>query len=162
MEFLLFSFIIFHLGTTTCANTNAIFAVYAPIYLLGLICAIPVFIMITFGYLTYRNIHSITALVTEQVDRQLTEMILIQVLLVVVCILPYGINNAYTLITSGIKKDTNRLAIESFIVTIIGLLSYFYYAGSCYVFLISSSRFRQSTKERLFFFCEPNEIDAIY
>jgi hypothetical protein len=114
--------------TMTCIHTNAGFAIYAPIYLLGLICAIPVVTMVTFGYLTYRNIHSIRDLVAQQADRQLTEMILIQVILVVICIVPYGINNAYGLITSEMSKDANRLMIENFIVTILGLVSYLYYA----------------------------------
>jgi hypothetical protein len=112
----------------TCVDTNPNYAIYVPIYLLGLICGIPVLTMVTFGYLTYRNIHSIRDLVTQQADRQLTEMILIQVILVVICIVPYSIYFAYSIITSGVSKDANRLIIESFVYTILSLLTYLYYA----------------------------------
>jgi hypothetical protein len=114
--------------TKTCIHTNGGYAIYAPIYLLGLVCTIPVSIMVIFGYLTYRNIHVIRILAAQQADRQLTKMILLQVILLVICIVPYGINNAYGLITSGISKDSNRLMIESFIVTFLSLVTYLYYA----------------------------------
>jgi hypothetical protein len=120
--------------TTTCVNTNNSYAVYGLIYLLGLICAIPVAVMVLFGYLAYRNIHLTRVLAEQQADRQLIRMILIQVLLVVICIVPYGINSAYELITSGISKDTNRLISEGFALTILSLVSYLYYAVCLFIF----------------------------
>jgi hypothetical protein len=120
--------------TTTCVHTNAGYAIYSPIYLLGLICGIPVLVMVIFGYLTYRNIHLTRVLAEQQADRQLVRMILIQVLLVVICIVPYGINNAYALITSGVSKSTNRLIIESFVITIFSLVSYIYFAVYLFIF----------------------------
>jgi len=120
--------------TTTCVNTNNSYAVYGLIYLLGLVCAIPVAVMVLFGYLAYRNIHLTRALAEQQADRQLTRMILIQVLLVVICLVPYGINNAYGLITSGISKNTNRLIAEGFASTIFSLVTYLYYAVCLFIF----------------------------
>jgi hypothetical protein len=113
--------------TMTCVNTNASYAIYALIYLLGLVCGIPVLVMVIFGYLTYRNIHLTRVLAEQQADRQLVRMILIQVVLVVISITPYGIFTAYGLITSGVSKDTDRLIIEIFALTIISLISYFYF-----------------------------------
>jgi len=112
----------------TCVNTNVGYGVYIPIYLLGLICVIPVLAMVTFGYLTYRNIHLTRVLAEQQADRQLAKMTLIQVILVVICFVPYSIYVAYSLITSGVSKDISRLIIESFVYTILSLLTYLYYA----------------------------------
>jgi hypothetical protein len=120
--------------TTTCVNTNTGYAIYVPIYLLGLICGIPVVIMVLFGYLVYRNIHLTRVLAEQQADRQLTRMILIQILLVVICIVPYSINIAYGLITSGVSKDTNRIIAEGFASTIFSLVSYLYYAVCLFSF----------------------------
>jgi hypothetical protein len=88
--------------------------------------------MLVFGYLTYRNIH-LTTLVVKKADRQLTRMILIQVILVVICITPYGINSAYTLITENVIKDENRLIREDFALTIFSLLAYVYYSVSLFI-----------------------------
>jgi hypothetical protein len=55
-------------------------------------------------------------------------MTLIQVVLDVICFVPYSIFIAYGLITSGVHKDINRLIIESFILTLFSLVCYFYYA----------------------------------
>jgi uncharacterized membrane protein len=90
--------------------------------------------MAVFGYLTYTNIHLTRVLAEQQADRQLVRMTLIQVLLVVICITPYGIYNGYSLITSGVSKSTNRLIIESFAITIISLIPYFYYAVCLFIF----------------------------
>jgi hypothetical protein len=116
--------------TTTCVNTNAAYGIYILIYLLGVICAIPVGLMVMFGYLTYRNIHLTRGLAEQQADRQLVRMVLIQVLLVVVSILPYGIYSAYSLVTSGMIKSTDQLQREYFAAIVISLVPYFYYAVS--------------------------------
>ena len=114
--------------TNTCVNTNAAYAIYTSVYILGLLCVIPVSTMIIFGYLTYRNIRQTRALAAQHADRQSAKMVFIQVLLLIICIVPYGINNAYSLITSNVTKDTNRLLNESFALAILSFVSYFYYA----------------------------------
>ena len=114
--------------TNICVYTDPIYAIYSSIYLLGLVCIIPVSIMTIFGYLIYRHIHSIRLLAEQQVDRHLVKMTLIQVILLAVTIVPYGINSTYGLITSKMIKDDNRLLIESFISTIVILIVYIYYA----------------------------------
>ncbi|CAF1168596.1 unnamed protein product [Rotaria sordida] len=144
-----------------CGNTNGDLAVYNPIYLLGLLCITPVSVMVVFGYLTYRNIHLRRALAEQQADRQVTRMTLIQVILVVICIVPYGINIAYNVATSGISKDANRLLIENFVQSTITLTSYIYFGGSCYVFLISSSRFRRVIKDRILCWGRSNQVIPI-
>jgi hypothetical protein len=111
----------------TCTITNSGYNIYLIVYLLGLICGIPVSIMVIFGYLTYRNIHLTRTLAERQADRQLAKMTLIHVFLVVFCMVPYSVFIAYNLITSGIVKSINRLIIEGFIITILTLLTYFYY-----------------------------------
>jgi len=71
--------------------------------------------MTVFGYLTYQSIHLTRVLVEQQADRQLTKMILIQVILVVICLAPYSIKNAYNVIAASVSKDKNRLNAEDFV-----------------------------------------------
>jgi hypothetical protein len=116
------------LVTNKCVNTNTVYVTYITIYLLTLVSFIPALVTLIFGYLTYRNIHLTRVLAEQQADRQLVRMTLIQVVLVVICITPYGVNSAYSLITSGVSKDANRLIKESFASTIFALVPYVYYA----------------------------------
>ncbi len=111
-----------------CVNTNSDYTIDGLIYLLGLICGIPVLTMMIFGYLTYRNIHLTRILAEQQADRQLAKMTLIQVIMFVICIVlvPYSIFIGYSLITSGVSKYINRLIIASFILMILSLVCYFY------------------------------------
>jgi hypothetical protein len=131
--------------TKTCMNINSGYDIYARIYLLGLVCAIPVFVMITFGCLIYNNIRQTEALARQCADRQITKMILVQVVLIVICIGPYGIYNTYSLITNENNKDTDQLIKEAFALTIFSLLCYFYYA-------VCSSSFDLIIKKKSFFF----------
>jgi hypothetical protein len=119
--------------SNTCVNTDPGYAIYTSVYILGLLCGIPASIMIIFGYLTYRNIHQTRVLAEQQADRQVTKMVLIQVILVVICIVPYGINNAYGLITANVPKDANRLSNENFALSIFSFASYFYYAVCLFI-----------------------------
>lgn len=110
-----------------CTITNAIFVIYSLVYILGFNCALPILSMIIFGWLTYRNIHRTIALAEHNADRQLIRMTLIQIGLVVISFIPYGIYNIYILITARIYKDKDRLMKEYFTYTIISLMAYFYY-----------------------------------
>jgi hypothetical protein len=114
--------------TNTCVNMNATYMLYVLFFTADLVTAIPVLIMVIFGYLTYRNICLTRALAGQHADRQLARMTLIQVGLIVICFVPYGIFTIYNMITTGMIKDTNRLVSEGFVLTIFSLQSYFYYA----------------------------------
>lgn len=83
--------------------------------------------MVLFGCLTYRNIRQTIVLVEEHADRQLTKMILIQVILIVVSITPYGIFSTYRFITNRFFKDNDRLIKENFAGVVLTLVSYLYY-----------------------------------
>jgi hypothetical protein len=119
--------------SSKCTSINAMYAAYLPICILVLICAAPVTIMIIFGYLAYRNIRQTIVLAERHADRQLTKMTLIQVVLVVICIAPSGVNSAYGLITARVAKDANRLIIENFALTVLSLIAYFYYAVCLFI-----------------------------
>jgi len=113
--------------TSRCSPSNAIYATYTPLYILILQCGIPVFVMIVFGFLTYRNMHLTRFLAEQHADRQLVRMILIQVFLVVISMTPYGCITAYNLITAQITKDVVRLEKENLALNVFALVSYFYY-----------------------------------
>jgi hypothetical protein len=113
--------------TKTCVNTNAGLAIYILVYLLSIICAIPVSVMIIFGWLTYRNFRQTRFLAKQQADRQLIRMTLTHAALVVISLLPWGIYNTYSLITSNTIKDSDRQLKEYFAAIVTGMVTYLYY-----------------------------------
>jgi hypothetical protein len=116
------------LESSRCMCVNSAYAIYISVCILVLITAVPVMTMTTFGYLAYQNIQRTIVLAVLRADRQLTKMTLIQVVLAVICITPYGVYTAYVLITAGVVKDANRLAHETLFATAFSLIAYFYYA----------------------------------
>ena len=116
--------------TKTCTITNDGYDSYSLFYFFGLVTAIPILLMILFAYLTYCNIKKTVVLAQQQADRQIARMVFIQILLIIIAFVPYSINYVYSLITSGVSKNTDRIIKETFALTILSLLSYLYYAVS--------------------------------
>ncbi|CAF1373342.1 unnamed protein product [Adineta ricciae] len=147
--------------TQTCTIINTSYGIYAPVYVLSLTCTIPIGIMTICGYLTYRNIRLTRVLVNQLADYQLVRMTLIQIVLIVITIGPYGVNNVYNLLTSSIGKDSDRLLKESFASSMFSLIVYANYVGNFYMFLISSRRFRRQVKNRLLFWLRQSRIHPV-
>jgi len=125
--------------TYGCASTNRVYAAYAAIFVSVVICAIPVFVIILFGYLTYLNIQLTRRLIERHADRQATKMTLIQAMLVVISMSPSGIYDTYIYITATVVKNVDRKMKEIFINIVVILISYFFYIVCLfYVMLIKN------------------------
>jgi hypothetical protein len=138
--------------TSRCSSDNPAYAFYTTIYILLLQSCIPSIVMVIFGYLTYRNIARTIVLAEQQADRQFVKMILIQVVLVVISMTPYGTDTIYRLITSKVIKSPNRLLKESFASTILILITYFYYVV-CFILSKINSNIVSSFILREIFIC---------
>ena len=88
-------------------SINYAFAVYTIVYILILLFIIPSVIMVIFGYLNYQNIRQTRVLAEQQADRQLTQMIFTQIIIVVISITPFGIYSFYTLITMRVIRNVD-------------------------------------------------------
>ena len=115
-----------------CVITNSIFNIYVRIFILVILCIVPVIVMILFGYLAFQNLQRTQFLSRQFADRQMTKMILFQVILITCSITPYAIYIIYSLITSQMIKHANQLNNEAFVSTIINLFPYFYYSVSLF------------------------------
>jgi hypothetical protein len=116
--------------TKLCSSTSDALKLYLPIFVLGIFLLIPTSLTIIFGFLTYRNINQSVGLTNQHADRQLTIMICVQVILIILTTIPYGIFNIYSFATTDTIKDQDRLKKESLIFTIISLNTYIY-IGVC-------------------------------
>ncbi|CAF2838760.1 unnamed protein product [Rotaria sp. Silwood2] len=124
---------------------NYILYFYYPI-LSGIL---PIIISTCFGVLAYRNVRRIVRrqmpIRRRKFDQQLTAMILIRVIFLIITISPYVLERIY-----AVAFKTNHGILYDAIFTLIDDVAYsFYhinYAGSFYLFLISSKRFRRQVK----------------
>jgi hypothetical protein len=114
-----------------CAFDNTAYAVYVPIFFFVLLCIAPIFIMLLFGCLTYRNIRRTIVLAQQRADQQVTRMIFIQVILVVISNTPNSVFTAYQLITQDNTRDYSRQTKEYLCEVVISLFSYSYYVVCC-------------------------------
>jgi hypothetical protein len=120
--------------TNTCVVINQIYQSYIVIYILVLLFAIPVSIMVVFGWMTYLNIRHTIGVAGQRADRQLTRMILMQVILVVISIFPFGLFTLYNAITNNIVKDIDQQLEENFVLIVLSIISYLIYVV-CFVFV---------------------------
>ena len=80
----------------------------------------------------------------QQIDAQLTRMILLQSFVAIPSFIPYGAQNVYSSITQNWYKSPLRIAWENVVIESIRLLSYIFYSSSFYVSFLSSRGFRKA------------------
>ena len=142
-----------NIGVLVCSffTKNLIFNRFAAYFSLPLVSAIgPITVLIMFGGLTYRNVSWLRANQNrERVQRQLTSMILLHVILIIISIIPLAFFYFYLAITLNDVKDVNRGFLENLIENLVSLISYFSYSTSFFVYFFSSTTFRCQLKRLL-------------
>ncbi|CAF0815592.1 unnamed protein product [Adineta ricciae] len=134
-------------NTTSCGSDNLMFNNYrAYFFVLGLIGYLPVLVAASFGYLSYRKIQQIAyrtvPIVRRELDKQLTSMVLIQVIFNVFTILPYTTANALST-DASFTNDPNIQRQFQLILNIIIIIYYIYFASPFYIYMCASERFRR-------------------
>lgn len=119
---------------TSCVASDTVFARYRA-YFVGLFLTgfIPVMVTVVFGLLAFHNVHQLAyrtvPLVRRELDKQLTTMVLVQVLVNVLTDVPFVICNALT-INPGITDDPVVWAKLQFALGVTLSVFYSYYAVS--------------------------------
>ena len=78
----------------------------------------------------------------QQIDAQLTRMLLLQSFVAIPSFVPYGAQNLYSSITQNWYKSPLRIAWDNVIIETIRLFSYVFYSTSFYISFSSSRGFR--------------------
>jgi hypothetical protein len=119
-------------GKVSCTNTNMNFRQYHA-YMNNIILSggLPVLITIIFGTLAFRNVRQIAyrtvPLVRRELDKQLTNMVLIQVVFSCFFVLPYNICTAIPLATT-LNNYPDSSAQLGLALNITACVFYFYFA----------------------------------
>ncbi|CAF2527797.1 unnamed protein product [Rotaria sp. Silwood2] len=113
-----------------------------------LVCrgALPIFITVLFESLAYRNVKQLAyrtvPLVHRELDKQLTSMVLVQIVYIFIAIVSYTV---VIIITTNLDlKDKPILAAELQLTEYLGAIIYYsYFAAPFYMYVCVSKRFRQ-------------------
>ncbi len=146
-------------STGTCipmAGNYQQFDAYFEVIMSGVV---PPILFITLGSLLLRNVRSVARRrvapgggaqsapgnlsLIQQIDAQLSTMILLQTFVAIPSFLPYGAQNLYSSITLYWNKTPLYTAYENIFVELIRLFSYLFYSTSFYISCLSSPGFRR-------------------
>ena len=128
---------------TYCSSPNSAFVNYHNyVTVIVLTGFLPIFVLMTFGSLAFYNVRHLNyrtvPLVRQELDKQLTTMVLLQILLNFVSFVPYTIFNTVLIIPQLANNS-----ILKFCGTLSSLFFHLFYAGSFYIYMIASERFRR-------------------
>jgi hypothetical protein len=120
----------------------------------------PPILMLVLGLMTIRNVRAGRHVRTETnpKDRQLTIMLIIQVICILTLTMPISVQKLYAELTLYQSKSANRLLIESFLATFVVLLALMNASTSFYLFTLTGKVFRKELK--LLFFSNRRQGDV--
>jgi hypothetical protein len=159
-------FFLYSTSSGTCVPQPGIYAKYDAYFEVIMSGIWPPVLLITLGCLLLKNVRQVAqrrvAPATgapqatnanlsyiQQIDAQMTKMLLLQSFVAIPSFLPYGAQNLYSSLTGDWYKSPLRLAWENVIIELIRLFSYLFYSTSFYVSLISSRGFRRQVLQSL-------------
>ncbi|CAF2386281.1 unnamed protein product [Rotaria sp. Silwood2] len=134
-------------GETTCSFTNNDYSIYYSRFLFPVLLGIlPLIVRITFGLLAFINVRQLqnrqVPIVRLERDKQLTAMVLVEVVFDVIITLPYSIYNHWY--SSTVKfSDPVSIAQNQLITSITRLIFYGNFSIPFYIYCSVSSRFRR-------------------
>jgi hypothetical protein len=140
---------------TAYGNYSLIYSIYSFI-VAGFL---PPTLMITFGFLTIRNLRDIHSRVRpniiriariERKDHYLSVMLICEVIVYFISTIPYPIHTLYLTITRDTIKSETRLQIESFITFLAySFLIYVNSASTFYIYISTSHAYRRQCQQYL-------------
>ncbi|CAF1476592.1 unnamed protein product [Adineta ricciae] len=133
-------------GKLVCTNTNYFFGQYNTYFnYLTLVNVIPYLITFSFGSMSYRNVQQLAyravPLVRRELDKQLTIVVLVQIVYDFVILIPNLI--VYVIILQGNIQDLVIKAQINLIYTITLCFYYLYFSSPFYIYICVSERFRR-------------------
>ncbi|CAF0787367.1 unnamed protein product [Adineta ricciae] len=133
-------------GKLVCTSVNKMFYQYHTyVYIITLSGTVPIVVTLIFGYLAYRNVqtlaHRTLPLVRRELDKQMTKMVLVQVVHNGFASIPYVIVIAI-MNSSSAPTDPVSVAKLQFFLLLTIYFYYFNYVSPFYIYLGASERFR--------------------
>ena len=150
--------ILYNIQTSSCYPTPTLrsYRLFSDIQLLLQFSLLPPILMTCFGILTIRHIRSTqqrlagtTNIRIRQRDMQLSRMLFLQVIVTIVCSLPYAVSQLSTTMTLTWIKSPLRLAIENFVNQLSRHLVFLNCSISFYLYTLVGSQFRRDIRQSI-------------
>ncbi|CAF1653418.1 unnamed protein product [Adineta ricciae] len=145
-------------GTITplCNGRSGFYRSFLSFWYMLFYSLLPSFMMVVFGCLTVRNIRQrarIAPIAARNVqtfrrsDAAILRMLAAQVMVIIICTVPFSVYRLYSSFTANLTKTTYRLAQENLALQIVGGLTYFAHSSSFYMHILSSTIFRKELRQ---------------
>jgi hypothetical protein len=143
--------IVYYLAPS-CTSPEAPFEYkqYTTYFNLILTNLVPVPVLVLFGILTWRNLHTARLGQQNRLEAQVNRMILAELIMVCFTSLPNIISTIYSMATVSVINSQLRTAQDNLWSNVLAVFSISAYSGSFYVFLIASSAYRKNVKTVLY------------
>ncbi|CAF0746992.1 unnamed protein product [Adineta steineri] len=137
-----------------CNISNPTYLQFSTYFVVPLLSGlIPVFIASFFGFLAFRNVRRIVrrqlTIVRRRLDRQMTAMVAIRIIILFCLTMPYLSYRMYTFNYPNLPSKPMEYARGRLIYVILFFLFNLNYTISFYIYVILSSRFRRQVKSIL-------------
>ncbi|CAF0987746.1 unnamed protein product [Adineta steineri] len=137
--------------TLGCTITNYVAVEYSTFFFYPVLGGfLPIVIASTFSMLAYRNVRHIVRrqlpIVRRKLDKQITAMVLMRVIVFVCLVLPYNAYRIYVINFPTSRSVPMAYAVGRLIQAIFSSISNINFLINFYIFIISSSRFRRQVK----------------
>ncbi|CAF1000199.1 unnamed protein product [Rotaria sp. Silwood1] len=138
----------------TCYGQNMICRLYNEIASAVVFVFIPSTIMLIFGYATVQNVRKLLypivsmvnsrgiAITMKKTDRQLIQMLIVQIILLTIFNIPLAIQRLYLTSTLNIQKSLLRSTIENLCFQVFYLLSFMSFGMPFYIYTLTGTVFR--------------------
>jgi hypothetical protein len=138
----------------TCYGRNMICRLYNEIASALFFVFIPSTIMLIFGYATVRNVRKLlssiapaivtqgTAKTMKKTDRQLIQMLIIQIILSIIFNIPLAVHRLYLTSTLNVVKSPLRTAIENLCFQAFYLFSFMTFGMPFYIYTLTGTVFK--------------------
>lgn len=136
----------------TCIAQKGIYRTFIAFWHMTMYSLCPSFLMLLFDFLTLNNIRQqrqvipmigVRNRISRRTDRQLLRMLAAQVLVIIICTLPFSIYRLYSSFTGNIAKDTIRIGQENLISETANTMTYFAHSSSFYLYTLTGTIFRK-------------------
>lgn len=159
---------IYESNTSNCDTISAICELYNSFALFLTYSFFPCLLMLIFGLLTIRNIRRTQRQIVpltfilmirhkRKTTKQMTIMLLVQVICSIIFSLPISLQNIYNQMTQKYQKSGKQQDLENFIGVLFILITLTNSAISFYLFTLTGQIFRDELK-RLLFFKSPTPV----
>ena len=128
---------------TVCDVTNPVVAIYNVYNSVVIYTGVPVFVLILFSLLMWRNIRHRSNRQRSSLEKAVVRMLFAQVIIVLIAAVAFCARRAYLLYTAALRKSPIQIAEDRIITNISTLFGFSIHGFTFFIYLTISKAFRR-------------------